>query len=683
MTQKNILNFFSPSNLPPKRREREGEPLVVNRGKKRKPAAVQRTGNKRSTNNAGDSVPKKIKLNDTRAKTEAAVEKRNDMFNTKNELMNPPEAKLNGISLESINVNSLTDIGRSNRMKALLKQWDNDITVMVDTRIPESRAKFFNSYDKAVISTNKPFRGIMIQINKKLDPELMEADEEDANYLAITFDLDGKKIGLIAIYAPNNDDPRFFRNAINKLLTKMTLKTDEMIIAGDFNVNMSQGIGYSSNKSYKKEALEECMKVWGLKDTIEYNAKRCGVEPITYIHTTKNKGHDGDIFPLKAARLDAILTTIDPATIGVAIGRFYPSDHASVRITLREAKESGKKVWKLNAKLLEEEILIKRWKHIANNLTDANDSLKIKLLNERNISERRYIDVLGKDAFKRWGDLVGIIKSQAIEFTREKEKASKERNSSFLSREEINNLDKEELDDILEEINRQELDKTKIKTELKNYKLNSSNKKLTKHKYRMEEQSRKIKKIIINGKPLTNSDKIKEGVQRYYKYQFRCGCKNVVKPKPCIMCKTSPVQYAKIAANKFKKRSYKQNKLTAKLKDNLEKKISMHEMDDFVLKKLKIKLKSPGPDGLPYEFYSVFWKEIRILVSRIIDWIFTVNEMPDSLPEGLIVFLPKKGKDKTIIKNLRPLTLLNTLYKIASGHSCRKIKIGTAVDNFE
>ena len=48
--------------------------------------------------------------------------------------------------------------------------------------------------------------------------------------------------------------------------------------------------------------------------------------------------------------------------------------------------------------------------------------------------------------------------------------------------------------------------------------------------------------------------------------------------------------------------------------------------------------------------------------------------MPEKLPEGLIVFLPKKGKDKKIIKNLRPLTLLNTLYKIASGILAERIK---------
>ena len=501
---------------------------------------------------------KKIKLNDIRAEMEKVVEERNEMFNSKNELRTMSYTKLNAVSLETINVNSLVDMGRISRMKALLKQWNNDITVMVDTRIPANKAGLFRTKEWAIMSTNKSFRGVVIQINKRLDPELIEVDEENANYLAVAFDMNGKKIGLLGVYAPNNDDPKFFREAINRVLAKLALKTDDLIIAGDFNVNLAYSIGYSTNRSYKKEALEENMKVWNLKDIVDFSAKKCGVEPLTYIHTTKNQGPDKDIYPLKAARLDTVLTTMDLSSTKVEIGRFYPSDHASVRISFQEAKESGKKIWKMNVKLLEEELLIRKWRNAAANLTVANNTLETRLEEMRNLSEHRKIELLGKDAFRRWGDLLGIVKASAIEFTRDKDKANKERNESLLSGEEIKNLEKEELEDILDEIGKQESDKIRIKTELKNYKMNATNKKLTKHKMRMEEQLRRIRKITINGKTLTNADKIKEGIQRYYKFQFRCQCKNKTVPNPCTICKSNPVHYAKAAAKNFKKRTYKQ-----------------------------------------------------------------------------------------------------------------------------
>ena len=380
MTQKQIPNFFSPSNFPPNGGKREGEPLVeIVNNKKMKTAARQRDNGKRKNNGEANVVGKKIKLNDIRAKMEKAVEERNEMFNSKDELRTTNFPKLNTVTLETINVNSLVDMGRISRMKTLLKQWSNDITVMVDTRIPERKASLFRSKECSILSTNKGFRGVAIQINKRLDPELVETDEENANYLALTFDMNGKKIGLLGVYAPNNDDPKFFRETINRVLTRLALKSDELVVAGDFNVNLADSIGYSTNRSYKKEALEDNMKAWSLRDMVDYSAKRCGVEPLTYIHITKNQGPDKDRYPLKAARLDTVLTTIELASTRVEIGRFYPSDHASVKVSFQEAEESGKKVWKMNVKLLEEELLVRKWRNVAANLTEANNTLETRL----------------------------------------------------------------------------------------------------------------------------------------------------------------------------------------------------------------------------------------------------------------------------------------------------------------
>ena len=122
MTQKQILDFFSPSNFPPNKREREGEPPVVNKNKRKKTAALQRDSSKRKNNVDANIVQKKTKLNDTRAEMEKIIEGRNEMFNTKNELRIPRDTKQNGITLETINVNSLVDLGRISRMKTLLKQ---------------------------------------------------------------------------------------------------------------------------------------------------------------------------------------------------------------------------------------------------------------------------------------------------------------------------------------------------------------------------------------------------------------------------------------------------------------------------------------------------------------------------------------------------------------------------------
>ena len=358
---------------------------------------------------------------------------------------------------------------------------------------------------------------------------------------------------------------------------------------------------------------------------------------------TKNNDINKDVFPLKAARLDGIFTTIDMAAIRATIGKFYPSDHASVRAEFPENKESGKKVWKLNVSQLRDEILVEKWKKIASNLTEANEFLRDKLEGEYEITDHRVVELLGKDTLKKWNKLLGIIKAMSIEKNKEQIEENNAKKDRILTRQEIKVLEKEELNDILDELNTNESEKTKIRSELKNYELNAANKKLIKHKGKLENQSRNISKIIIGNQVLTNSKKIKEGIQRYYKYQFRCQCKNRKFPKPCAICKSSPIHYAKVTAKNLKKRTFRQKRITNNMKEKLEQHVTIQELDSYVNKKLKSKMKSPGPDGIPYELFNIMWKEIRRLIFRIVNWIFKNKIMPEDLPEGLIVFLPKKG----------------------------------------
>ena len=64
------------------------------------------------------------------------------------------------------------------------------------------------------------------------------------------------------------------------------------------------------------------------------------------------------------------------------------------------------------------------------------------------------------------------------------------------------------------------------------------------------------------------------------------------------------------------------------------------------------KNKSPGYDGLPVEFYIVFWKDISD--SLIDSYNFSVQSgfLSQSQRNGIITLLPKKEKDPLFIKTL-------------------------------
>ena len=74
--------------------------------------------------------------------------------------------------------------------------------------------------------------------------------------------------------------------------------------------------------------------------------------------------------------------------------------------------------------------------------------------------------------------------------------------------------------------------------------------------------------------------------------------------------------------------------------------------------------KSPGPDGLPAEFYKHFWDILSPLFNRLIAEIKTTSTIPTHMNTALITVLPKPNKDPTLPSSYRPLSLINTDLKI-------------------
>ena len=74
---------------------------------------------------------------------------------------------------------------------------------------------------------------------------------------------------------------------------------------------------------------------------------------------------------------------------------------------------------------------------------------------------------------------------------------------------------------------------------------------------------------------------------------------------------------------------------------------------------------SPGKDGLTIEFYKFFWNRIKEVVIKSFNDAYNKGAMSFSQKQGVLILL-HKGKDlpKDSLNNWRPITLLNTDYKI-------------------
>ena len=83
--------------------------------------------------------------------------------------------------------------------------------------------------------------------------------------------------------------------------------------------------------------------------------------------------------------------------------------------------------------------------------------------------------------------------------------------------------------------------------------------------------------------------------------------------------------------------------------------------------------KTPGNDGLPIEFYNVFWPSIGELLVKCFNEAYERKEMSNSQRQGVITLIEKTGRDRTYLENWRPISLTNVDAKIASKVTATRI----------
>ena len=84
--------------------------------------------------------------------------------------------------------------------------------------------------------------------------------------------------------------------------------------------------------------------------------------------------------------------------------------------------------------------------------------------------------------------------------------------------------------------------------------------------------------------------------------------------------------------------------------------------------------KTPETDGLPAEFYKVFWNDISTILIRALNYAYETGQLSVTQRRGIIKLIPKKDAEPYFIKNWRPLTLLNCDYKIAAKSIANRLK---------
>ena len=84
--------------------------------------------------------------------------------------------------------------------------------------------------------------------------------------------------------------------------------------------------------------------------------------------------------------------------------------------------------------------------------------------------------------------------------------------------------------------------------------------------------------------------------------------------------------------------------------------------------------KTPGNDGIPIEFYMIFWPVISDSFIDCINESFEKGEMSSSQKRAIITLIEKKEKDRSFLENWRPISHVNADTKIMTKVIASRIK---------
>ena len=92
-----------------------------------------------------------------------------------------------------------------------------------------------------------------------------------------------------------------------------------------------------------------------------------------------------------------------------------------------------------------------------------------------------------------------------------------------------------------------------------------------------------------------------------------------------------------------------------------------------VLKRMKCN-NTPGFDGITSEFLKMFWGKLKHYVVHMLNRCFEKGQLSVTLRQSIIICLPKGNKERSPLKNWRPISFLFVVYKLASGVIADRLK---------
>ena len=579
----------------------------------------------------------------------------------------------------SANVNGFGDKDKRGEFFLHIKEANPDIICLSDTRFSPSihdTIKNETNHFCYFNSLRSNARGVALLI-KKTCPIIVESNYQDetGNLLWLTCKFEGNPLLICILYGPNDDSPLFFDAIFNYV---ENLNISDCIITGDFNVTLNHELDnykYAQPRNnHARNRLNEHIDNNGFTDAFRH------LNQEKKMYTWTKKGGP------QRARLDMFLTSnsLKPYITNFTKYPAYKSDHNPIILTIDYSNfKRGKGFWKHNSLLLKDAEYVNRinfaikttcakyFKHhsYANFYQSATEdelrdfmSLDIETLHalEYTINPHLLLEMFLND-----------IWNETISYSTAKHKRENEHEKLL-----FNNYAK------LQNISAQPDPPPNIDIELEiaetlynnfvetracniNYRNKITEKvegeKPTAYFCSLEKNfnaQKYISKLIVERDgievEITEQTEIENETREYYSDLYD--------------------NHDNLLSNdisEFMGLNPESPMLPEDLSTDLEREITLSEMST-VLKNTK-NSSSPGFSGFTYEFYKFFWRQLGHFIHKATLYSFEIGKLPSSQTIGIISLIPKGEKPKEYLDSWRPITLLNSIYKIISGVLAKRL----------
>ena len=561
------------------------------------------------------------------------------------------------LTFVSCNCQGLGDFYKRKDVFQYLREKKHDIYFLQDTHFDPKQDLQIRSewgYESYFASYSTQSRGVAILLNNTFDfkSKVVERDPQ-GNFIILNLKTFEHEFTLINIYGPNRDNPDFYLKMKQKI---KDLGLTNIIWGGDWNLVLNPNLDLQNyrhvNNQKSQEIVTEMMDELNIADIwreinqelLQFTWRRA--RPV-----------------LQQSRLDYFLIseTLIYLVKDTKIMYGYRSDHSFVSLELEFKKDEKKRnYWKFNSSLLKEPECVKEIKETimrtkmqymvpVYNIEQLENIPDSEL--QLTITDQLFLDVLLME-----------IRNSVIGYSVRKKKTDNDKEilleKEILELETKQNKTEHDIElKVLKENNLKELRKSKVDGIILRSKARwaAHGEKVTKYFCNLERRhfvSKQMYKLINkNGEEIRETNEMIKETKEFYEQLYR-------------KREVSDVDIEELVTTL--------PKLEVEKAETLEGKITYEEAAN-ALKNMKND-KSPGTDGMTVNFIKFFWKDIGQFIVRSLNEGFETGKMSITQREGIITCIPKGDKPREFLKNWRPISLLNVVYKIGSSCIANRIK---------